>query len=70
MTIATSTEQQAIAGAVADWAAAKEVRALVRTDVDAGGSSWRSRWPEIADLGVFAAGVAEEFGGAGGTAAD
>ncbi len=70
MTIATSTEQQAIADAVADWATAREVRELVRTDVDAAGASWQALWPEIADLGVFAAGVAEDDGGAGGTAAD
>ncbi|GAC57865.1 putative acyl-CoA dehydrogenase, partial [Gordonia hirsuta DSM 44140 = NBRC 16056] len=70
MTITTSNEQQAIATALAGWAAARRVRELVRSDIDTGAASWRPLWGELAEFGVFAAGVDEAAGGAGGTFGD
>lgn len=75
MTIATSLEQQAVVDAIEGWAQARGVRDLVRAELDAATSArpepgWRGLWPQIADLGVFAAGVGEDCGGAGGDFAD
>lgn len=70
MTIATSIEQQAVIEAISAWAQAREVRESVRADVDEPAASWRLLWEQIADLGVFVAGVSEDHGGAGGTFAD
>lgn len=70
MTIATSIEQQAVTEAISAWAQARGVRELVRDGLDTPGAPWRPLWEQIADLGVFAAGVDEESGGAGGSFAD
>ncbi|GAA3955690.1 acyl-CoA dehydrogenase [Gordonia caeni] len=70
MTNTTSIEQQAVSDAISGWAQAREVRELVRADLDTPNAAWRPLWEQIADLGVFAAGVDEESGGAGGTFAD
>ena len=70
MTNTTSIEQQAVSDAISGWARARDVRELVRTDLDTPNAAWRPLWEQIADLGVFAAGVDEESGGAGGTFAD
>ena len=70
MTIATSEVQRAAVEAVAGWARAREVRSLVRDEVDVPADAWRGLLGEIAELGVFLAGVPEEHGGAGGSFAD
>ncbi|WP_026919703.1 acyl-CoA dehydrogenase [Gordonia shandongensis] len=70
MTIATSADQRVVYDSIAAWARAREVRAAVRDDIDESGASWTRWWAEIADLGVFAAGVPEAAGGADGTLED
>jgi len=70
VTIATSEVQRAAVEAVAGWARAREVRSLVRDEVDVPADAWRGLLGEIAELGVFLAGVPEEHGGAGGSFAD
>lgn len=70
MTIATSADQRVVVDSIAAWAQAREVRAAVRRDLDDSGASWRPLWSQIADLGLFAAGIAERFGGADGTLED
>ncbi|MFM9377668.1 acyl-CoA dehydrogenase family protein [Gordonia sp. VNK21] len=70
MTIATSEVQRAAVEAVAGWARARQVRSLVRDEVDVPADAWRGLLGEIAELGVFLAGVPEEHGGAGGSFAD
>ncbi|EGD53938.1 acyl-CoA dehydrogenase [Gordonia neofelifaecis] len=70
MTIATSADQRVVSDSIAAWAQAREVRSAVRDDLDRSGESWRGLWTQIADLGLFAAGVPEGAGGADGTAED
>ncbi|ALG83679.1 acyl-CoA dehydrogenase [Gordonia phthalatica] len=70
MTIATSADQRVVVDSIAAWARAREVRAAVRSDLDDSAASWRPLWQQIADLGLFAAGVPERFGGADGTVED
>ncbi len=66
MTLAMTAEQQAAAGAVRSWAdRAAPVAAMRREDHD-----HRSLWAGLADLGIFAAGIPADVGGAGGTFGD
>jgi 3-oxochol-4-en-24-oyl-CoA dehydrogenase len=73
--IAVTTEQQAIAESVSQWARRADTIAAVRARETAQpepwvSEAWRSPWAGLADLGVFAIGRPEELGGAGGTTAD
>lgn len=70
MTIATTADQKVASDTIAAWAGARDVRALVRGDLDSSGDSWRSLWTQIADLGLFAAGIPEVAGGADGSQED
>ncbi|MGB3301586.1 MAG: acyl-CoA dehydrogenase [Gordonia sp. (in: high G+C Gram-positive bacteria)] len=70
MTIATSADQRVASDSIAAWAGARDVRSLVRNDLDDSGDSWRSLWTQIADLGLFAAGIPEVAGGADGSQED
>ncbi|MGB6243795.1 MULTISPECIES: acyl-CoA dehydrogenase [Gordonia] len=70
MTIATSADQKVASDTIAAWAQARDVRAMVRNDLDDSGQSWRSLWAQIADLGLFAAAIPEAAGGADGTLDD
>ena len=70
MTIAMSADQRVVVDSIAAWAQAREVRSAVRADLDESGASWRPLWGQIADLGLFAAGVPESAGGADGTIED
>ncbi|GED96799.1 acyl-CoA dehydrogenase [Gordonia crocea] len=70
MTIATSAEQIAVCEAIADWAAARETTAIVRSEIDDRSDGWRALWRELADLGVFAAAADEQRGGLGAPFAD
>jgi len=67
--VAATSEQRAAQQSVHGWAGSVGSIGIVRameTDPDA----WRSRWPELAALGVFAVGLGEESGGVGGTLLD
>ncbi|MBB4135210.1 hypothetical protein BKA16_001762 [Gordonia humi] len=55
---------------VTEWANAKSVVDAVRTDIDGAGPSWRPFLAELGGLGLFAAAVDDERGGAGGTVLD
>ncbi|QKT06247.1 acyl-CoA dehydrogenase [Gordonia sp. X0973] len=70
MTIATSAEQIAVCAALADWARARDTTGLVRAELDAPSDGWRNLWPELAELGIFAATADEERGGLGAPFAD
>ncbi|MFT4085759.1 MAG: acyl-CoA dehydrogenase [Gordonia sp. (in: high G+C Gram-positive bacteria)] len=70
MIIATSAEQRAAVDAVEAWATSRATPAHVRAGLDAGGADWAGLWGEIAELGLFAAGVPEAAGGAGGSYSD
>ncbi|MBM7367926.1 acyl-CoA dehydrogenase [Gordonia hydrophobica] len=70
MTIATSADQRVVVDSIAAWAQTRNVRALARRDLDDAGTSWRQLWGQIADLGLFAAGVPDSAGGAGGSFED
>jgi len=70
VTIATSAEQIAVCAAIADWAAARETTAIVRAELDKPGDAWRGLWPELAELGVFAAAADEGRDGLGAPFAD
>ncbi|MCF8568983.1 acyl-CoA dehydrogenase [Gordonia sp. HY002] len=70
MTIATSSDQQAVYDSVTEWAAAKSVVEAVRADVDDAGASWRAPFAELGALGIFGAAVDESRNGAGGTFID
>ena len=70
MTIATSADQRVVVDTIAAWARAREVRSAVRSDLDDAGASWRPIWAQIADLGLFVAGVPEDLGGADGSLED
>ncbi|MGO3326732.1 acyl-CoA dehydrogenase family protein [Gordonia sp. (in: high G+C Gram-positive bacteria)] len=70
MTIATSSDQQAVHHSITEWAAAKSVVEAVRADVDGAGPSWCGWFPELGALGVFGAAVDESRNGAGGTFVD
>lgn len=75
MNLATSAEQRAAAEAVAGWAQARGIRAVARLMIDDGPTvdgvaPWLPWWPELGDLGAFAAGVDDALGGAGGEFAD
>ncbi|MFT4200930.1 acyl-CoA dehydrogenase family protein [Gordonia sp. (in: high G+C Gram-positive bacteria)] len=70
MTIATSAEQIAVCKAIADWAAARETTAIARAELDDSADAWRGLWPELAELGVFAASADENSGGLGAPFAD
>ncbi|NNG97689.1 acyl-CoA dehydrogenase [Gordonia araii NBRC 100433] len=70
VTIATSAEQIAVCEAIADWASARETAALARAEVDEPGDRWRQLWPELAELGVFAAAADEGRDGLGAPFAD
>lgn len=70
MTIATSSDQQAVYDSVTEWAAAKAAVEAVRADVDGAGASWRGPFAELGALGIFGAAVDESRNGAGGTFID
>ncbi|WP_454162046.1 acyl-CoA dehydrogenase family protein [Gordonia iterans] len=75
MNLATSAEQRAAADAVSGWAQARGTRTAARLMIDDGPTvdgvaPWRRWWPELGDLGAFAAGVDDALGGAGGDFAD
>ncbi|WP_132993020.1 acyl-CoA dehydrogenase [Gordonia zhaorongruii] len=70
MTIATTSDQRVVSDSVSEWAVARSVIEAVRSDVDGAGSSWRRFFGQVADLGVFMAGVDEECGGGGGSLED
>lgn len=70
VTIATSADQRVVSDSIAAWAQARDVRSAVRGDLDHSADSWRPLWTQIADLGLFAAGVPESAGGAGGSVED
>ncbi|MFT3899043.1 MAG: acyl-CoA dehydrogenase [Gordonia sp. (in: high G+C Gram-positive bacteria)] len=70
MTIATSAEQIAVCKAIADWAAARDTTAIAKAELDESTDAWRGLWPELAELGVFAAAADEAGGGLGAPFAD
>jgi alkylation response protein AidB-like acyl-CoA dehydrogenase len=77
--IAATDEQRALQAAIGDWAKRSgtlaSVRALEPRGPDApaaglAGAGTRPHWDELAALGVFAIGLPESAGGAGGNVAD
>lgn len=65
MTIATTEEQIAVNDAIRQWAASAAVIEVVRSSEDAAGrDAWREPLGRLADLGVFAAALPEDRGGA------
>ena len=70
VTIATSAEQIAVCEAIADWADARDTTGLVRAELDDPADRWRTLWPELAELGVFAAAADEGRDGLGAPFAD
>ena len=73
MPIAQSPEQLALAESVGQWAKRAGAIAAVRGLENGGPRSaehWAGHWAGLAELGIFAIGVPEDCGGAGGTAAD
>ena len=78
MPIAVTAEQVAIAESVGRWAKRVGPIAAVRgletsggrIGADGGDGWWSVGWAGLAELGIFAIGIPEEIGGAGGTTAD
>ncbi|HVV24496.1 MAG TPA: acyl-CoA dehydrogenase family protein [Pseudonocardiaceae bacterium] len=69
MSIATTDEQQALGNAIREWATAAGTVAAVRAQET--GSTWRPLWTDLASsIGLFAVGVPDELGGAGGDLVD
>ncbi|MEV0947489.1 acyl-CoA dehydrogenase [Rhodococcus sp. NPDC049939] len=62
MTIATTEEQRAAAGAIRAWARATNPLATVRLGP---ADSWRTTWSSFAPLGTFSVAVPDEVGGSG-----
>jgi 3-oxochol-4-en-24-oyl-CoA dehydrogenase len=67
MTIARTAEQAAAQDAVRAFSRSHRVIEAAR---DENGVSWRRLWNPLAELGLFAVAVADEYGGAGGTLGD
>ncbi|MEN0134879.1 MAG: acyl-CoA dehydrogenase [Rhodococcus sp. (in: high G+C Gram-positive bacteria)] len=62
MTIATTEEQRAAAGAIQAWARSTDPLVTVRQGP---ADSWRTSWPSFSALGIFSVAVPEEVGGSG-----
>jgi alkylation response protein AidB-like acyl-CoA dehydrogenase len=69
MSIATTDEQQALGAAIHDWATTAGTIAAVRAQEQT--PAWRPLWARLASgIGLFAIGVPDELGGAGGDLVD
>ncbi len=69
MPIATTDEQRALGAAIQDWATAAGTVAAVRAQEQV--PSWRPLWTQVAAaIGLFAIGLPDELGGAGGDLLD
>ncbi|MGV9866764.1 acyl-CoA dehydrogenase family protein [Rhodococcus koreensis] len=62
MTIATTEEQRAAAGAIQAWARSTDPLVTVRQGP---ADSWHTSWPSFSSLGIFSVAVPEEVGGSG-----
>jgi alkylation response protein AidB-like acyl-CoA dehydrogenase len=75
MPIATTDEQRALQAAIRRWAASAGTSATIRAREPGTGDKgdarpWSAPWDELAGIGVFAIGVPEALGGAGGDLVD
>ncbi|HXW45285.1 MAG TPA: acyl-CoA dehydrogenase [Streptosporangiaceae bacterium] len=70
MPIAITDEQIALAASIREWAKRAATVEAVRGQEHDAAANDAERWAALADLGVFAIGLPEEAGGAGGTATD
>jgi alkylation response protein AidB-like acyl-CoA dehydrogenase len=72
--IATTDEQRALQAAIRERAKRADTIGIVRSleppAASGTGPGAAERWAGLADLGLFAIGLAEEYGGAGGSSAD
>ncbi|MGW0039486.1 acyl-CoA dehydrogenase family protein [Gordonia sp. NPDC003376] len=70
MTLATSPEQAAVCEAISAWSAKAGTADSARSHLDKPDDQWRTLFPQIAGLGLFAAIVPESDGGIGASFAD
>ncbi|WLP89417.1 acyl-CoA dehydrogenase [Gordonia sp. NB41Y] len=70
MTLATSPEQTAVCAAISAWSAKAGTADSARSHLDKPDDQWRGLFPQIADLGLFAAILPESDGGIGASFAD
>lgn len=70
MSLATSAEQLAVCEAISGWATRRRTTDIIRADLEKSRDQWRELFPELAELGLFAALLDESQGGVGATFAD
>ena len=70
MSLATSDEQIAVCEAISAWATRRRTTDIVRAELEKPRDHWRDLFPELAELGVFAALVEEAQGGVGASFSD
>ena len=70
VSLATSDEQIAVCEAISAWATRRRTTDIVRAELEKPRDHWRDLFPELAELGVFAALVEEAQGGVGASFSD
>ncbi|GAC47999.1 acyl-CoA dehydrogenase [Gordonia aichiensis] len=70
MSLATSAEQIAVCDAISAWATRRRTTDIVRAELEKPRDHWRDLFPELAELGVFAAVLDEAQGGIGASFVD
>lgn len=70
MSLATSAEQIAVCDAISAWVTRRRTTDIVRAELEKPRDHWRNLFPELAELGVFAAVLDEAQGGIGASFVD